>query len=141
MSVLRHLGYEETIYLHEAQVKLVELYEQLGVDLGDWQKVSEVEDKDSLAGKLVIAPPAALADKWSRRLPKIMTCFASGWMQIRARAKQRRVELPLTISDHADWPQLIETIREVDPEQLWVTHGREDALVHHAKQRVLTQLR
>ena len=51
MSVLRHLGYEETIYLHEAQVKLVELYEQLGVDLGDWQNASEVEDKDSLAGK------------------------------------------------------------------------------------------
>ena len=134
MSVLRHLGYEETIYLHGAQVKLVELYEQFGVDLGNWQKVSEVEDKDSLAGKLVIAPPSALADKWSRRLPEIMTCFASGWMQIRARAKQRRVELPLTISDHADWPQLIETIREVEPEQLWVTHGREDALVHHAKQ-------
>ena len=46
-----------------------------------------------------------------------MTCLASGWMQIRARAKQRRVELPLTISDHADWPQLVETIREVDPSQ------------------------
>ena len=61
--------------------------------------------------------------------------LASGWMQIRARAKQRRVELPLTISDHADWPQLVETIRQVAPEQLWVTHGREDALVHHAKQQ------
>lgn len=135
MSVLRRLGYEETIYLHGAQVKLVELYEQFGVDLGHWRKVSEVEDKKALAGKLVIAPPSALADKWSRKLPEIMTCFASGWMQIRARAKQRRVELPLTISDHADWPQLVETIRQVAPEQLWVTHGREDALVHHAKQQ------
>ena len=104
MSVLRQLGYEETIYLHGAQVKLVELYEQFGVDLGHWRKVSEVEDKKALAGKLVIAPPSALADKWSRKLPEIMTCFVSGWMQIRARAKQRRVELPLTISDHADWP-------------------------------------
>ena len=135
MSVLRQLGYEDTIYLHGAQIKLVELYEQFGVDLGHWRKVSEVEDKASLAGKLVIAPPSALADKWSRRFPDVMTCLASGWMQIRARAKQRRVELPLTISDHADWPQLVETIRQVDPAQLWVTHGREDALVHHAKQQ------
>ena len=135
MSVLRRMGYRETIYLHGAQVKLVELYEQFGIDLGHWRKVSDVEDKASLAGKLVIAPPSALADRWSRRLPYVMTCLASGWMQIRARAKQRRVELPLTISDHADWPQLVETIREVDPSQLWVTHGREDALVHHAKQK------
>ncbi|GIS19087.1 MAG: hypothetical protein CM15mP120_10030 [Pseudomonadota bacterium] len=70
MSVLRRLGYEETIYLHGAQVKLVELYEQFGVDLGHWRKVSEVEDKKSLAGKLVIAPPSALADKWSRKCRK-----------------------------------------------------------------------
>ena len=63
-----------------------------------------------------------------------MACMASGWMQIRARAKQKRSELPLVISDHADWPQLLETIEQVNPSQLWVTHGREEALVHAAKQ-------
>jgi putative mRNA 3-end processing factor len=50
-------------------------------------------------------------------------------MQVRARAKQRGVELPVVISDHCDWAGLTATIRELAPGQVWVTHGREEALV------------
>ena len=50
-------------------------------------------------------------------------------MQVRARARQRGVELPLVISDHVDWPQLTATIAEVNPAEVWITHGREDALM------------
>ncbi len=60
--------------------------------------------------------------------------MASGWMQIRQRVKQRRVELPLIISDHADWDELTGTIRDVKAGAIWVTHGQEDALVHYAKE-------
>ncbi|MEM9432119.1 MAG: DNA ligase-associated DEXH box helicase, partial [Pseudomonadota bacterium] len=58
-----------------------------------------------------------------------LIAFASGWMTIRARTRQRGVELPLVISDHADWDELTATIEEVDPAEVWVTHGREEALV------------
>ena len=58
--------------------------------------------KADFAGDIIIAPPSALQDRWSRRFPDPVGAFASGWMQIRARAKQRGVELPLVISDHAD---------------------------------------
>jgi putative mRNA 3-end processing factor len=54
-------------------------------------------------------------------------------MQIRARSKQRKAELPLIISDHCDWPELIQTIEQVNPKEVWVTHGREQALVHQAQ--------
>jgi putative mRNA 3-end processing factor len=134
MATLRNMGYKDTIYLHGAQVKLVELYEQLGVDLGVWRRVSELDDVRCLSGKIVLAPPSALADRWSQKLPNVMACMASGWMQIRARAKQKRAELPLVISDHADWTELLKTIEQVSPKQLWVTHGREEALVHKARQ-------
>ena len=50
-------------------------------------------------------------------------------MRVRARAKQRGVELPLIISDHADWDELTTTIREVAPKEVWITHGREEALL------------
>ena len=40
------------------------------------------------------------------------------------------VELPLIISDHADWDELTQTIRELAPREVWITHGREDALKH-----------
>jgi putative mRNA 3-end processing factor len=51
-------------------------------------------------------------------------------MRVRARARQRGVELPLVISDHCDWPELLRTIAETEAEEIWVTHGRDDALVH-----------
>ena len=54
--------------------------------------------------------------------------FASGWMNVRARARQRAVELPLVISDHADWDELTDTIAEVNPGELWITHGEEEGL-------------
>ncbi len=81
-------------------------------------------------GELVLAPPSALQDRWSRRFADPCLGFASGWMRVRARARQRGVELPLVISDHADWPELIETVLETGCEETWVTHGREDALVY-----------
>src|SRR4030095_8318959 len=77
-----------------------------------------------------IAPPGALNDRWSRRLPDPVTAMASGWMRIRQRARQRNVELPLIISDHADWDELTMTIREIAPSEVWITHGREEALKH-----------
>jgi len=136
IRALRDAGYDRPIYLHGALVKLCELYEEHDVDLGELVRVSEV-DRSALAGEIVLCPPGALADRWSRRLPNVLPVMASGWMQVRARAKQRRVELPLIISDHADWDDLIRTIEDVEAREIWVTHGREDALVHQAKQMAL----
>jgi len=78
---------------------------------------------------VVVCPPSEIAERWARRFPDPVPCFASGWMRIRQRAKQAGVELPLIISDHADWDELIETIAEIGPSAVWVTHGREEALV------------
>nr|MBP9755905.1 DNA ligase-associated DEXH box helicase [Phenylobacterium sp.] len=72
--------------------------------------------------------PSALQDRWSRRFPDPVQAFASGWMQVRARARQRGTELPLVISDHADWDELTATVDELRPGELWITHGREEAL-------------
>jgi putative mRNA 3-end processing factor len=51
-------------------------------------------------------------------------------MRVRARARQQLVELPLVISDHADWAGLTATIAATGAAEVWVTHGQEDALVH-----------
>ena len=83
----------------------------------------------------MLAPPGALADRWSRRLPDPVIALASGWMRVRQRAKQRGVELPLILSDHADWDELDCTATDVAAPEIWVTHGREEALVHHLETR------
>jgi putative mRNA 3-end processing factor len=71
-----------------------------------------------------------MQEAWSRKFPDPVTAFASGWMRVRARAKQKGVELPLVVSDHADWNDLGRTIRETGAGEVWVTHGAEEALVH-----------
>lgn len=131
---LRAAGYDRPVYIHGALERLTNLYRDHGVDLGDVQLVAD-QAKDALAGEIVLAPPSALADRWSRRLPDPVTAMASGWMLVRQRARQRGVELPLVISDHADWDELTDTIRELAPQEVWVTHGREDALVHWCETR------
>ncbi len=133
IAEIRAAGYDRPIYLHGALIRLCELYQEMGVDLGDMRPVMGVA-KEDLKGQIVLAPPSAIADRWSRRLPDVLPCAASGWMQIRARAKQQLVELPLVISDHADWDELTATMAEVGAKEIWVTHGREEALVYFASQ-------
>ncbi len=129
IALLREGGWERPIYLHGAVEKLCALYQAHGVDLGDLRPVAGLK-ADALVGEVVLAPPSALQDRWSRRLPDPITAMASGWMMVRARARQRGVELPLVISDHAGWDELTRTLLEVRPKEVWVTHGRDDALVH-----------
>ncbi|MFQ3596489.1 MAG: DNA ligase-associated DEXH box helicase, partial [Sphingomonadaceae bacterium] len=134
IALLRAAGHAGPIFLHGALEKLCALYEVHGVPLGDLQPAAGRKPAE-LAGQIVLAPPSALADRWSRRLPDPITAMASGWMRIRARARQRGVELPLVISDHADWDELTATILELRPREVWVTHGRDDALVHWCETR------
>ena len=135
-QTIREAGYDAPIFLHGAQEKLCAYYASQGVELGNLPKALD-RDKGSFPGHIVIAPPSALRDRWSRRLPDPVVCQASGWMTIRQRAKQSGVELPLVISDHADWNELTDTITATGADTVWVTHGREDALVHWCRSRGL----
>ncbi|MDQ2101258.1 ligase-associated DNA damage response exonuclease [Azospirillum isscasi] len=134
ISLLRAAGYDRPIYLHGALEPICTLYEGFGVALGELRPAT-VAAKEELKGALVLAPPGAVADRWARRLTDPVVAMASGWMRVRQRARQRGVELPLVISDHADWDELTQTLEEVAAPEVWVTHGREEALVHHATRR------
>lgn len=134
IALLREAGWERPIYLHGALIELCALYESLGVALGDLRPVSG-ERKKAMAGEIVLCPPAALNDRWSRGFPDPVTAMASGWMRVRQRARQGGIELPLILSDHADWDELTRTIHDMGAPRLWVTHGREEALVHYARSK------
>lgn len=133
IALLRAAGYDRPIWLHGALIGCCAVYESFGIPLGELKPATGAKRKE-LEGEIVIAPPSTLNDRWSRRLPDPLTAFASGWMRVRARARQKGAELPLVISDHADWDELNRTIDETGASDIWVTHGREDALVHHLTQ-------
>ena len=129
MKLLREAGWDRPIHMHGAMVRVTETYRALGVDLGETVRV-EPAGRAKLAGAIVICPPSALRELWARKFPDPVAVAASGWLRIRARAKQGGVELPLVVSDHADWAELQATIRDTGAQEVWVTHGEEDALVH-----------
>jgi putative mRNA 3-end processing factor len=136
IALIRDAGYDKPIYLHGAMEKITHYYVSRGVDLGELRPV-RAANKAELAGTIALCPPSSLQDLWTRRFPDPVPCFASGWMRVRARARQRGVELPLVISDHADWDGLTRTIAATGASEIWVTHGQEDALVHWSKSRGL----
>ncbi|NHN84231.1 ligase-associated DNA damage response exonuclease [Acetobacter musti] len=129
IALLRQAGYDAPLWLHGALLPMCALYENHGIELGEL-KPATVAQKAELRGGIVLAPPSAIADRWARRLPDPVVCLASGWMQVRQRAKARGVELPLIISDHADWDALLTTCEQTGAPEIWVTHGREEALIH-----------
>lgn len=138
ISLIRTAGYDRPLYLHGALMPLCELYQALGVELGELLPATAGEKgrpREDLSGEIVLAPPSAIADRWARRLPDPVVAMASGWMRVKQRAKQGGIELPLVISDHADWDELLQTLEDVGALEVWVTHGREEALVHAARQR------
>ena len=136
ISLLRESGYHQPIFIHGALRKLCDLYVEHGIDLGELRPVPDPRKKPGvldLEGQIVLAPPSAIADRWVRKLGNPVIVMASGWMRIKQRARQRNVDLPLVISDHADWDELFQTFHEVAAPEIWVTHGREEAIIHQAK--------
>jgi putative mRNA 3-end processing factor len=131
LALLRRHGYAEPVYLHGALIQMTELYRKLGVDLGDTLPALGVT-RAEMAGRILLAPPGSMNDLWARKLGDPLIAMASGWMRVKQRAKARGVELPLVISDHADWDELLRTIAEVEAPEIWVTHGNEEALVRQA---------
>jgi putative mRNA 3-end processing factor len=134
IALLRTAGWDRPVYLHGAMIPLCDAYASLGVALGPVLPATS-SSREALAGAIVIAPPSAIADRWARRFAEPITAMASGWMRVRQRARAQGVELPLILSDHADWDELNGTLDDVAAPEVWVTHGREEALIHAAAQR------
>jgi putative mRNA 3-end processing factor len=136
IALLRSAGYQAPIYLHGAMQAITDYYIKRGIPLGEL-RLARGASKANLAGTITLCPPSALNDLWTRRFPEPLAAFASGWMRVRARARQQGVALPLVISDHADWNGLTDTIAATGASEIWVTHGQEDALVHWCATRGL----
>ncbi len=132
LSLLRRSGYDRPVWLHPTLDEMTGLYRQFGIDLGETRALGNA---GGLAGQIVLQPPGP--EQRTERFADPVRVFASGWMQIRAHARRRGVELPLAISDHADWTGLTDTIAETGASEIRVTHGPPDALVRWAQARGL----
>jgi putative mRNA 3-end processing factor len=110
------------IVCHGAVEPLNRVYRAGGVELPHTQLVSET-DKADMKRAIVLAPPSAAGSTWTRRFGDYSDAFASGWMLLRGARRRRGVDRGFVLSDHADWPGLLEAIRATEATQVVVTHG------------------
>ena len=82
-------------------------------------------------GALIIAPPGAIEASWTRRFGPTEVALASGWMGLRGIRRRRAMANGFVISDHADWPGLLQAAKETGAESIYVTHGYTDIFTRY----------
>ena len=131
MAELAAIGVDDEVLLHGAVETVTRHYRDLSVPMVPSRPVSELPRKESLAGRLVLAPPSAHRSSWMRRFPAPQTAFASGWMAVRGARRRKGYERGFVLSDHADWQGLIRTVKESGAQRVYVTHGQNDVLARY----------
>ncbi|MFI5387885.1 MAG: ligase-associated DNA damage response exonuclease [Fimbriimonadales bacterium] len=119
------------IFLHGAVKRVTDAYRQTGVDLPPIQQVWEVGKAFDWTKAIVIAPPSANGTPWIRRFGDYSSAFMSGWMAIRGARRRLAVDRGFVLSDHVDWPALLNGIRATGAERVWATHGYSQVVVRY----------
>jgi putative mRNA 3-end processing factor len=125
------------IYCHGAIEAINELHRAAGVKLPPTRLVTGVETKADFAGALIVAPPAAAGSAWLKRFGDYSDALASGWMQVRGNRRRRGLDRGFVISDHADWPGLLEAIAATGASRVLATHGFTAPLSRYLQERGL----
>ncbi len=129
LGELHALGDTEPVWVHGAVDAGVQVYRKAGVPMVETQRVADEDKAADFAGRLVIAPPSAAGSAWIRRFRRAQQGFASGWMRLRGNRRRGNYDRGFVLSDHADWPDLLRTVRETGAKRVIATHGNTDALV------------
>jgi putative mRNA 3-end processing factor len=124
------------IVTHGAMDALNEAYRAEGVALPATNRVTEL-DRAALSRSLVLAPPSAQGSPWLKRFGAHSDAFASGWMQLRGMRRRRALDRGFVLSDHADWPGLLQAIASTGAERVIVTHGYVAPLIKHLQEQGL----
>jgi putative mRNA 3-end processing factor len=137
---------KRAVWTHGAVEAMAAAYRQAGVRMVESRKVGdegdegkegrwdEVGRKRSFVGELIVAPPSAAGSVWMRRFGEYETGFASGWMRVRGIRRRMGYDRGFVMSDHADWDDLIRTVRECGARRVLATHGYAEQLARHLRE-------
>lgn len=123
----------EAVHLHGAVSTLTQIYRDSGIAMLPTLNI-DLKAKADFGGQLIIAPPGASGSKWMKRFPKASTGFCSGWMRVRGNRRRRGYDRGFILSDHADWPGLLRTIKETKASTVLTTHGQSSSLVRYLRE-------
>jgi putative mRNA 3-end processing factor len=125
---------DRTVLVHGMMAGMIDVYREAGVAMLPVRVVTERPRGTSFAGELVLAPLSARGTPWMRRLGDVSDGFASGLMRVRGVRRQRAYDRGFVLSDHADWPALLETVAETGARRVLATHGHAEPLARHLRE-------
>jgi putative mRNA 3-end processing factor len=125
---------DRTVLVHGMMIAMIDAYRDTGVPMLPVRVLTERPRGTSFAGELVLAPLSARGTPWMRRLGDLSDGFASGLMRVRGVRRQRAFDRGFVLSDHADWPALLDTIRETGASRVLATHGHAEPLARHLRE-------
>lgn len=125
MNLLAPLG--RPVMIHAAGFKCCQVYEKYGIDLGNYTAY----DRESCAGKILIAPSSALSGGFASNLTHIRTAYCSGWAANESRRSQLNADRLIPLSDHLDFFELIRFCKSLEPKKVYITHTPNPDVVQH----------
>jgi putative mRNA 3-end processing factor len=128
---------DEPVLAHGMMLPAIEIYREAGIVMLDAQPLVDRRRGQSLAGSLILAPLAARGTPWMRRLGEFSDAFVSGLMRVRGVRRQRAYDRGFVLSDHADWPALLDTIAESGASRVIATHGHAEPFARYLREQGL----
>jgi len=122
--ILHHLDDSiGAIYCHGAIANMNDTLIASGIRLTPFHKVVDGVNSNHYKGCIVLAPPSVTSSAWMKRFKNISIGVASGWMALRGARRRRGADRGFVLSDHCDWPSLIQAVKDTGAEFIYPTHG------------------
>ena len=131
----RGLVGDDPVVVHGSVQRFVEVYRAAGVDLPATATSTDETRKRVKGRGMVVAPPSVLGTTWLRRFRPHSLGFASGWMMVRGNRRRKGVDRGFILSDHADWPGLLEAIKATGCTSVGATHGYTHVLSRYLREQ------
>ena len=107
------------LMLHGSVYKLTKIYEQFGQCFPKYERY----EADSARGKVLLCPPNVINSAMLRNLGKKRTAILTGWAVDPNCRFRYQCDAAFPLSDHADFPDLIEMVKQAQPKKIYTLHG------------------
>jgi Cft2 family RNA processing exonuclease len=108
---------------HGAVHAMARVYEEAGVHLGAYEKYDALTYDGTRA--LVWPPSGKTRPKAAHNRP-LRTAMLTGWAMDAGASYRYGVDEMIPLSDHADFPALLDYIERAEPKKVWLNHGWRD---------------
>ena len=107
------------VVLHDATHKMTRIYEQFGHRFVPYEKF----EPGAGQGRVVITPPTSARSEALLALGPVRRAMITGWAIDPGCRFRYQCDAAFPLSDHADFPDLIDFVQQVQPQRVFTLHG------------------